>query len=75
MHTLFTISLIVISLILIVSVLLQSGKSSGFSGAVLGEAEQMFGKQKTKGIDLILHRATIVLATLFVVLSIVVVKV
>jgi len=46
-------------------VLLQSSKSAGLSGAISGGAEQLFGKQKARGMDLILHRATIVLAIVF----------
>lgn len=75
MHTLFTTLLIIVSLSLIVTVLLQSGKSAGLSGAISGGAEQLFGKQKARGIDLILHRVTIVLAVLFIVLAIAMVKI
>ncbi len=74
MHTLLTTLLIIVSLALIAVVLLQSSKSSGLSGAISGGAEQLFGKQKARGIDLILHRVTIVLAILFFVLALLVVK-
>ena len=50
---------------MITVVLLQEGKSTGLSGAISGGAEQLFGKQKQRGIDLILHRVTIILAILF----------
>ncbi|MDS8773944.1 preprotein translocase subunit SecG, partial [Streptococcus pneumoniae] len=59
----------------IVVVLLQSGKSAGLSGAISGGAEQLFGKQKARGLDLVLHRVTIVLAALFFILAIAVTKV
>ncbi|MDX1807187.1 MAG: preprotein translocase subunit SecG, partial [Paenisporosarcina sp.] len=52
----------------------QSGKSAGLSGAISGGAEQLFGKQKARGIDLVLHRITIVLAVLFFILAIAVTK-
>ena len=74
LHTLITVLLIIVALALIVVVLLQSGKSAGLSGAISGGAEQLFGKQKARGMDLILHRATIVLAVLFFVLTIAVTK-
>ncbi|WP_339060384.1 preprotein translocase subunit SecG [Tepidibacillus marianensis] len=64
--------LIVFSLGLIVAVLLQSGKSAGLSGAITGGAEQLFGKQKARGMDAILEKATIVLAVGFILLSLVV---
>ncbi len=72
MHTLFITLLVIVSIALIVVVLLQSGKSAGLSGAISGGAEQLFGKQKARGLDLILHRITIVLAVLFFVLTFVV---
>lgn len=75
MHTVVLVSLIVVSLALIVVVLLQSGKSAGLSGAISGGAEQLFGKQKARGMDLVLHRVTIVLAVLFFVLAIAITKI
>ena len=70
LHTILVICLVIVSLSLIAVVLLQSGKSAGLSGAISGGAEQLFGKQKARGIDLVLHRATIVLSVLFFVLTI-----
>jgi preprotein translocase subunit SecG len=69
-HTLFVTLLILVSIGLIVVVLLQSGKSAGLSGAISGGAEQLFGKQKARGIDAVLQRITIVLSILFFVLTI-----
>jgi preprotein translocase subunit SecG len=70
MHALFVTLLVIVSVALIIIVLLQSGKSAGLSGAISGGAEQLFGKQKARGIDLILHRITVVLAVLFFLLAI-----
>ncbi|QHS23224.1 preprotein translocase subunit SecG [Virgibacillus sp. MSP4-1] len=61
--------LIIDAIIMIVLVLLQSGKSAGLSGAISGGAEQLFGKQKARGIDAVLHRATIVVGILFFVIT------
>jgi len=72
MHTALIILLVLVSIALITVVLLQSGKSAGLSGAISGGAEQLFGKQKARGLDLILHRATIVLSVLFFVLTVLV---
>jgi preprotein translocase subunit SecG len=69
-HTLFVTLLILVSIGLIVVVLLQSGKSAGLSGAISGGAEQLFGKQKARGIDAVLQRITIILSILFFVLTI-----
>lgn len=63
------------SLVLIASVLLQSGNSAGLSGSIAGGAEQLFGKKKSKGYEAILEKVTAVAAVLFVVLSIVIVTI
>ncbi|WP_053218691.1 preprotein translocase subunit SecG [Virgibacillus senegalensis] len=64
--------LIIDAIALIVLVLLQSGKSAGLSGAISGGAEQLFGKQKARGMDLVLHRATVVASVILFVLAFVV---
>lgn len=61
--------LVVDAIIMIAFVLLQSGKSAGLSGAISGGAEQLFGKQKARGVDLILHRGTVITGILFFLLA------
>ena len=61
--------LIIVAIVLIALVLLQSGKSAGLSGAISGGAEQLFGKKKARGMDLVLHRSTIVAGVLFFLLA------
>ncbi|CAM3902035.1 preprotein translocase subunit SecG [Mesobacillus zeae] len=70
MHIFLVTLLVIVCISLIVVVLLQSSRSTGLSGAISGGAEQLFGKQKARGIDLILHRITVVLSVLFFVLTI-----
>jgi len=72
MDVVLKIILVIFSLGLIAVVLLQRGKSAGLSGAISGGAEQLFGKQKARGIDLFLQRLTIGLAVGFFILSLVV---
>jgi preprotein translocase subunit SecG len=64
--------LAIVSVGLIVVVLLQSGKSAGLSGAIAGGAEHLMGKAKARGMDALLHRITVVLATLFILLTLLV---
>ena len=73
MKTLLMVLLALASIVLIASVLLQSGNSAGLSGSIAGGAEQLFGKKKSKGYDAILEKVTTVGAVLFVVLSLVIV--
>ncbi|WP_230198824.1 preprotein translocase subunit SecG [Massilibacterium senegalense] len=69
MATAGTVFLIVISILLIVIILLQQGRSAGLSGAITGGAEQLFGKQKARGIEAVMQRITAVLATLFFIVA------
>jgi len=72
LETLFKVLLIIFSVSLIAIVLLQKGKSAGLSGAITGGAEHLFGKQKARGMDLVLQRVTMVLAAGFFILTVVV---
>jgi preprotein translocase subunit SecG len=63
------------SLVLIGSILLQSGNSAGLSGSIGGGAEQLFGKKKSKGYEAILSRITTVGAIVFIVASLVLVAI
>jgi preprotein translocase subunit SecG len=59
--------LLVSSIVLIVSILLQSGNSDGLSGSIAGGAEQLFGKRKSRGYDALLSRITTVCAIIYIV--------
>jgi preprotein translocase subunit SecG len=69
MHAVAVTLLIIVCIGLILVVLLQSGKSAGLSGAISGGAEQLFGKQKARGMDAVLQKVTIILSVLFFVLA------
>jgi preprotein translocase subunit SecG len=62
---------IIISVILIASVLLQSGKSSGFAG--MGGGESLFGGKPTD-MDEALSRITTVFGIAFAVLNVVIAR-
>lgn len=61
--------LVIDAIVLIVFVVLQTSKSEGLGGAISGGAEQLFGKQKARGIDYVLHRGTIVTGVLLFVFA------
>ena len=69
MKTALMIILALASIVLIASILLQSGKSAGLSGAIGGGAEQLFGKKKSKGYEAILSKISIVGAICFILCS------
>lgn len=75
MHTALMIILLVSSIVLIISILLQESKSDGLSGSIAGGAEQLFGKQKSRGYDAILSRITTVCAVIYIIVSLAIVAI
>lgn len=63
---------IVVAILLIVLALLQTGKSEGASGAIMGGGNRTFTNVKERGPELILSRVTLFLGITFFVLAIVV---
>lgn len=67
--------LIIASLVLIASILLQSGKSAGISGEIAGGAESIWGKNKGRSFEGKLEKATTVSAIIFVIASLILVAI
>ena len=62
---------LVICVAIIAIVVLQSGKTSGLSGALSGSSDTFLSKNKSKSLDARLARATKWFAGVFVILTIV----
>ena len=75
MKTFLLILLALASLVLIASILFQSGNSAGLSGSIAGGAEQLFGKKKSKGYDTILSKITVIGAAVFIVAALMLVAI
>lgn len=58
----------VVSVALIFSIMLQSGRDAGFSGAVSGMSDNLTGN-KAKGLDEVYKKITAVMAVLFIILA------
>ena len=67
MKIIATIALLVTSLILIASILLQQGKSAGMSGTIAGGAESIWGKSKGRSYEGMLEKVTSISAILFII--------
>ncbi len=75
MHTALMIILLAASIILIISILLQTGNSDGLSGSIAGGAEQLFGKRKSRGYDALLAKITTVAAIIYIIVSLAIVAI
>lgn len=71
MKTVITIVQLLCGLAIILSVLIQSGKHAGLSGAIGGVADSFLAKNKAKTLDAKLARATKWIGAAFLVLTIV----
>ena len=75
MHTVLMVILLFASIFMIVSILLQSSKSDGLSGAIAGGAEQLFGKKKSNTYDALLSKVTTVSSIAYIILTLVIVTI
>ncbi len=75
MQIFLMILLSIASLVLISSILLQSGNSAGLSGSIGGGAEQLFGKKKSKGYEAILSKISTIGAIIFILCSLILVAI
>ena len=60
---------VIVCLVLVGIVLLQQGKAAGLSGAISGAGESYWGKNKARSMEGGLHKLTVVLATLFILIT------
>ena len=70
-QTVLAVIMILASLFLTFTTLMQSGSRQGMSGTISGGAETFFGSGKAKGMDAMLNKLTIVVAAVFIALAIV----
>lgn len=69
LRLILTIVNVLLSLVMIVAILLQTGKSDGMGSAISGMAESFFGKNKGRDMEAKLARLTAYLAGGFVLLT------
>ena len=64
------IAMVVITIVLVILCLLQSGKSDDIVNALTGQSSNLFAEQKERGIDLVMSRMTMILGVAFFVIAI-----
>ena len=65
MNTVLGIVILVMSIFLVATILLQSSKDHRMSGTIAGGAETFFGKQKGKTMDGLLNKLTTIVCIIF----------
>lgn len=71
LRVIVTVLYVLICIALVVVVLFQESKTQGLSGSINGVAETYWGKNKGRSMEGALEKGTKILATLFIVLSVV----
>lgn len=59
---------IVLSVVLIVAIMMQPSKQNSAASAFTGGADQLFGKQKARGFEAVMQRATAILGAVWMIL-------
>lgn len=71
MNSFFIGSMIVLSVLIIISIMMQPSKQNSAASAFTGGADQLFGKQKARGFEAFMQKATAVLGFAWVINAIV----
>ena len=69
-ETILKVAMVIISVVLIILCLLQSGKSDDIVNALTGQSSNLFVEQKERGVDLVMSRMTMILSIAFFVIAI-----
>ena len=69
-ETILKVAMVIISVVLIILCLLQSGKSDDIVNALTGQSSNLFAEQKERGVDLVMSRMTMILSIAFFVIAI-----
>ncbi|MCH4168163.1 MAG: preprotein translocase subunit SecG [Streptococcaceae bacterium] len=65
--------LVVLSIIIVISILMQPSKQNSAASAFTGGADQLFGKQKARGFEAVMQRTTAVLTGVWLLIAFIVV--
>lgn len=63
--------MIILSILIIITVMMQPSKQNSAASAFTGGADQLFGKQKTRGFEAVMQRTTAVLGFFWIVVALV----
>ncbi len=59
---------LVLSVLLIITIMMQPSKQNSAASAFTGGADQLFGKQKARGFEAVMKRSTAILGTIWMIL-------
>ncbi|MFV0559708.1 MAG: preprotein translocase subunit SecG [Enterococcus sp.] len=68
MYNLILTIVIILSIVMIIAIMMQPSKQNSAASAFTGGADQLFGKQKARGFEAVMQRATAVIGTIWMIL-------
>lgn len=68
MYNLILTTVIILSVVMVISILMQPSKQNSAASAFTGGADKLFGKQKARGFEAVMQRATTVIGAVWMVL-------
>ncbi|KPG71190.1 MULTISPECIES: preprotein translocase subunit SecG [unclassified Enterococcus] len=68
MYNLLLTAVIIISVIMVITIMMQPSKQNSAASAFSGGADQLFGKQKARGFEAVMQRSTAILGFVWMVL-------
>ena len=60
--------ILVLSVIIVITIMMQPSKQNSAASAFTGGADQLFGKQKARGFESVMQRSTAVLGAIWMIL-------
>lgn len=60
--------ILVLSMIIVITIMMQPSKQNSAASAFTGGADQLFGKQKARGFEAVMQRSTAVLGAIWMIL-------
>lgn len=61
--------LVVLSIVIVIAILMQPSKQNSAASAFTGGADQLFGRQKARGFEAVMQRATAVLTGVWLLIA------
>lgn len=62
--------MIIVSILMVISIMMQPSKQNSAASAFSGGADQLFGKQKARGFEAVMQRTTAILGAVWIVIGI-----
>lgn len=71
MYNFLIIVMIILSFLIVFTIMMQPSKQNSAASAFTGGADQLFGKQKARGFEAVMQRATAILGAIWIIIALI----